>query len=92
MMSIKAKSCVESNASKTQENEKNHNRTHHTSFFEKLYGNLEKSGDHEEKLDSDDLLKTVSRDVIIHSPSESSGSSSSDINVERLIIKIVIKK
>lgn len=91
MMSIKAKSCVESNSNKTQENEKNH-RTHHTSFFEKLYGNLEKSGDQEEKLDSEDLLKTVSRDVIIHSPSESSGSSSSDINVDRLIIKIVIKK
>ena len=86
-MSIKDKSCIQLNANKTQENEKNHNRTHHTSFFEKLYGNLEKTSDQEKKLGSENILKSVSRDVIIHSPSESSGSSSSDINIERLIIR-----
>lgn len=86
-MSIKEKFLnVELNANKTSENEKNHNRTHHTSFFEKLYGNLEKSSDHEEKLESENLIKSISRNAIIRSPSESSGSSSSDINVERLII------
>jgi hypothetical protein len=85
-MSIKEKNCIELNASKTEENEKNQNRTHHTSFFEKLYGNLEKSSDQEEKLNSEILLKSISRDVKIRSPSESSGSSSSDINVERFNI------
>ncbi|XP_070490980.1 homeobox protein rough [Chironomus tepperi] len=79
-MSIKDKICVQVNS---QENEKSHSRTHHTSFFEKLYGNLEKSSDHEEKLESESL---INRDAI-HSPSESSGSSSSDINVERPSIK-----
>lgn len=76
---------VELNANKTSEDEKNRNRTHHTSFFEKLYGNLEKSS-HEEKSESESLIKSITGDAIIRSPSESSGSLSSDINVERLII------
>ncbi|CAG9810005.1 unnamed protein product [Chironomus riparius] len=86
-MSKKEKDCIQLNANKTEENEKIHNRTHHTSFFEKLYGNLEKTSDQEKKIRSENLLQPVSRNKIIHSPSESSGSSSSDINIERANIK-----
>lgn len=45
------------------------NRTHHTRFFEKIYGNLEKS---------DDGITTTEQPQreIINSPSESSASSS----------------
>lgn len=67
--------------------DKTNNRTHHTRFFEKLYGNLEKSC---EKKDESKILKNLhpqDRQERLNSPSESSGSSSeifsSEINVPR---------
>lgn len=55
-------------------------RTHHTRFFEKLYGNLEKSSESkDEKLDQNFQLNIPvesCRPEVINSPSESSASSS----------------
>lgn len=66
-------------------------RTHHTRFFEKLYGNLESSSD---KTKSDECLRIQSypqndegKRETLNSPSESSGSSSeiyvNDLTVQR---------
>lgn len=71
---------------KTDTNDKNNHRTHHTRFFEKLYGNLEKSSNEIKPQENINYpLKINVNHDIINSPSESSGSSSSDINVTRCI-------
>lgn len=59
-------------------------RTHHTRFFEKLYGNLESSSEKKEEsvilVRSDEsslnLESEVRRPEILNSPSSSTGSSS----------------
>jgi hypothetical protein len=69
-------------------------RTHHTRFFEKLYGNLEKSSDKKDEIEENKCnysmsieREVVSRREVLNSPSESSGSSSeiyqNDLNVSR---------
>lgn len=59
--------------------DKTNQRTHHTRFFEKLYGNLEKSSEaKDEKLDQNfqiNIPVESCRPEVINSPSESSGSS-----------------
>jgi hypothetical protein len=72
----------------SEASEKSHNRTHHTRFFEKLYGNLEQSSNSEENVKNSKLdfpINECSSRDIVHSPSESSGSSCSDINITRFI-------
>lgn len=59
--------------------DKTNQRTHHTRFFEKLYGNLERSSEaKDEKVNQDFHLNIPvesCRPEVINSPSESSGSS-----------------
>lgn len=54
-------------------------RTHHTRFFEKLYGNLEKSCEAKEEKSNEEINLKIPvescRPEVINSPSESSGSS-----------------
>lgn len=67
--------------------DKVNHRTHHTRFFEKLYGNLEKSSDKKEENDvkvqsyQTNLPIEIRQDVL-NSPSESSGSSSEIFGTE----------
>lgn len=65
---------------KMEISDKTNQRTHHTRFFEKLYGNLEKSSESkDEKLDQNfqfNIPVESCRPEVINSPSESSGSSS----------------
>lgn len=70
--------CNHDNGNKKEDNNKTNNRTHHTRFFEKLYGNLEHSSETK-------IIPQTDR-KIINSPSESSGSSSSDNNLTRWIV------
>lgn len=67
------------NSNKMEINDKINNRTHHTRFFEKLYGNLESSSENVKEIQlvnhSHSLLE-VGRSETLNSPSESSGSSS----------------
>jgi len=62
------------------------NRTHHTRFFEKLYGNLDKSEN--EKIAEKLTVESVKSDIAI-SPSESSASSSemygNELNASRCV-------
>lgn len=77
--------------------DKTNHRTHHTRFFEKLYGNLEKSSSDDKKeevecCNSYQVPSEVQRREILNSPSESSGSSTemfsiNDSNVARWIAK-----
>ena len=79
---------IKMNSSEMEISDKTTNRTHHTRFFEKLYGNLEKSSDVKE----DESLKVINSnfqlnmpsEVITHgvlnSPSGSSGSSSENFH------------
>jgi hypothetical protein len=57
---------------KSESCDKSNHRTHHTRFFEKLYGNLEKSD--EKKLEDDNLSCEFDQRRVV-SPSESSVSS-----------------
>ena len=74
--------------------DKINNRTHHTRFFEKLYGNLEKSSDKSVENEVNKCSyamslekEVVNRQEVLNSPSESSGSSSeiyqNDLGVSR---------
>lgn len=74
--------------------DKVNHRTHHTRFFEKLYGNLEKSTDEKSAIGNVKICNyqvklpvEKIRPEIINSPSESSGSSteffSNDMNIAR---------
>lgn len=63
--------------------DKVNNRTHHTRFFEKLYGNLEKSSDKTDVTSENSCnfslnlqSEVVNLQPILNSPSESSASSS----------------
>lgn len=94
-MSCDNSSCIKvdenANSEKVESNEKINNRTHHTRFFEKLYGNLEttncekefesKNINHNNNNDSNVEYKFCANKIAINSPSES--SSSSDVNVTR---------
>lgn len=78
------------NKDKMDISDKTSHRTHHTRFFEKLYGNLEKSCDKKSEESSEIQSYPQSdegRREILNSPSESSGSSSeiyvNDFNVQR---------
>lgn len=73
-------------------------RTHHTRFFEKLYGNLEKSSSDDKKEDIEIYNNypvnpcEVDRRKILNSPSESSASSSeifaiNDSSLARCVLK-----
>jgi hypothetical protein len=68
-------------SNKVDSSDKANHRTHHTRFFEKLYGNLEKSSDaKDEEKDKSygfslNLPNDVARQQNLNSPSESSGSS-----------------
>lgn len=71
------------NSNKMEIIDKVNHRTHHTRFFEKLYGNLESSSEKKEEAeltlsnDSSMILSSeVRRPELLHSPSDSSGSSS----------------
>lgn len=78
--------------------DKINNRTHHTRFFEKLYGNLEKSSS-DDKKDDIEIYNNypvnpceVDRRKILNSPSESSASSSeifsiNDSSLARCVLK-----
>lgn len=77
-----------------ESSDKINNRTHHTRFFEKLYGNLEKSSDKSVENEVNKCSyaislekEVVNRQEVLISPSESSGSSSeiyqNDLNVSR---------
>lgn len=64
-------------------NDKVNHRTHHTRFFEKLYGNLESSTEKTDVVElshsndnSTNSTKGVRRPDVLNSPSDSSGSSS----------------
>ena len=66
-----------------ESSDKINNRTHHTRFFEKLYGNLEKSSEKSVENEVNNRSYAISlekeivnRQEILNSPSESSGSSS----------------
>lgn len=64
------------NSNKMESGKANH-RTHHTRFFEKLYGNLEKSSDKKEEVVTRSYnYPSEVRQEILNSPSESSASSS----------------
>lgn len=67
-------------SNKMEISDKGNNRTHHTRFFEKLYGNLEKSSDEKqgEKLLSSQV-EIGMQEKSLNSPSESSGSSSAEM-------------
>lgn len=88
---------INSNAMESTENKVSH-RTHHTRFFEKLYGNLEKSSDKTEQAEEKKCNIAISieqevarRQETLISPSESSGSSSevyqNDLSVSRCELK-----
>jgi hypothetical protein len=63
----------------SDDNNKIHSRTHHTRFFEKLYGNLDKESSEDVKTQS---VEYPSDNQV---ESESNASSSSDINVTRCL-------
>lgn len=73
--------------------DKVNNRTHHTRFFEKLYGNLEKSNDKTDVTSENsckfslNLQSEVVLQPNLNSPSESSGSSTeiyqNELNLSR---------
>jgi hypothetical protein len=70
-------------SNKMDSSDKVNHRTHHTRFFEKLYGNLEKSDSKKEELEESKCIysldvqsEALNRQEILNSPSESSGSSS----------------
>lgn len=78
------------NSNKMDVSDKASHRTHHTRFFEKLYGNLESSSDKKSEELSRIPIYPRSDEVrreILNSPSESSGSSSeiyvNDSSVQR---------
>lgn len=80
-------------SNKMEISDKGNNRTHHTRFFEKLYGNLEKSNveKHEVKiLENPHSQVEIGRQGLLNSPSESSGSSSeifsSEVSASRCVI------
>ncbi|CRK88477.1 CLUMA_CG002212, isoform A [Clunio marinus] len=66
------------------ESDKTNNRTHHTRFFEKLYGNLESSDDRKTIVSDRNCVYSshetneVNRREVLNSPSNSSSGSSSD--------------
>lgn len=63
-------------SNKMESSDKGNNRTHHTRFFEKLYGNLEKSDvEKEENKILSQPETEIGRQETLNSPSESSGSS-----------------
>lgn len=77
-------------SNKMEISDKASNRTHHTRFFEKLYGNLEKSNDEKQEVKVINALHShgeIGPPKPLNSPSESSGSSSeifsSEISVSR---------
>lgn len=78
VISYKSMNCDNLNSNKMDISDKVNHRTHHTRFFEKLYGNLEKSSE----VKKDEVSLVNQHDVInnqresLTSPSESSGSSS----------------
>lgn len=76
---------------KVDESNKNQNRTHHTRFFEKLYGNLDKSSDTKTTTEKIAVNAIKSRELA-HSPCESSESSSNEINLTRWIDDLGIEK
>lgn len=61
--------------SKSDNCDKSSNRTHHTRFFEKLYGNLDKSDDKKDEICEENNLDFHQERRVV-SPSESSVSSS----------------
>jgi hypothetical protein len=70
------------NSNKMEISDKVNHRTHHTRFFEKLYGNLEKSSDEKKDevtiINHHDALSVqteIGRREALTSPSNSSGSS-----------------
>lgn len=85
------------NSNIMESSDKVNHRTHHTRFFEKLYGNLEKSSDKKDESEVNFSIniekEIVNRQEILNSPSESSGSSSevyqNDLNVSRCGEKIL---
>lgn len=78
--------------------DKTNNRTHHTRFFEKLYGNLERSSESKQEVQltnhshSLNLPIEVGTRETLNSPSESSGSSSeiysNEISVSRCELQL----
>lgn len=87
------------NSNKMDISDKVNHRTHHTRFFEKLYGNLEKSSDENKEAvnlshqnQSLSLGTEFGRQETLNSPSESSGSSSeiytTDLNGSRCVLSV----
>lgn len=79
-----SESFVNKNNEKSEENSKSNNRTHHTRFFEKLYGNLEKSSENKTQSILEKSFKSKSRESV-HSPCESSVGSINDLSISRWI-------
>lgn len=69
--------------SKSENCDKTNNRTHHTRFFEKLYGNLEKSNEKKDEICEVNLSNNLDIEQRrVTSPSESSVSSNEIFNLE----------
>lgn len=74
---------------KSETNEKVHNRTPHTSFFKKLYGNLESDEKELKNANQDERVKLYCNDnnnQAISVASDLSAGSSSSENVPRCVI------
>jgi hypothetical protein len=72
------------NSNRMDISDKASHRTHHTRFFEKLYGNLEKSSEKrvECSLIDESLTTDLGRRETLTSPSNSSGSSLENFSSE----------
>lgn len=69
--------------SQSENCDKINNRTHHTRFFEKLYGNLEKRDEKKDEICEENLSNNLDFDQRrVTSPSESSVSSNEIFNLE----------